>query len=201
MQCGVVVDSYFFPIFKTHHLPNQSQQRKTICCLNIRPAQEKDLKSLADVLVKGFPPISNWLNPILRLGVYEDIKSRLVYNLPYYNCFVAANTCQSNDQEIVGTVEIAYRPISIFGQCMPYISNLTVIPNFRKQGIAHKLLECCEQSVVEWGFKEIWLHVLENNQAAQHLYQKRGYSISKIETDWSNLIFQQPKKILLYKKL
>ena len=193
------MDSYYLTPLNTYKLKNTTQNTKNLGSLTIRSAEEKDLKNLTSVLLRSFHPDSGWFYPILRLGVYEDLKSRLYYKLPYYKCLVAIGG--GLEEAVVGTIEIALRPVSFFGDCLPYISNLAVSETYRRQGVADSLLGRCEQIVQQWGFKEIWLHVLDDNQAAQHLYLKRGYKIEKIEADFRNIIFNQPKKLLLVKKL
>lgn len=195
------MDSYYLTSFKTH----QSQETIPLGALTIRSAQEKDIKGLTSVLLKSFHPTSTWLYPVLRIGVYEDIKGRLNCKLPYYKCLVASGSSKAKNEpaaeEIVGTIEVALRPVYLFGDCLPYVSNLAVSETSRRQGVGYKLLERCEQIVSEWGFKEIWLHVLENNTEAKHLYKKRGYTVSKTDLDWGNIVFNQPRKLLLLKKL
>ena len=192
------MDSYFVTPFTTDQTRYQSNRTLELTSLRIRQAKQEDLNGLTDVLLKSFHPNSTWLHPIFRLGVYEDVKSRLNCKLSYYSCLIASDP--SCDQ-VVGTIELTLRPISLLGKCLPYISNLAVSTDCRRQGVALKLLERCEQIVAHWGFREIWLHVLEDNLTAQHLYRKKGYTTFKIETDLGNLIFKKPKKILLLKKL
>lgn len=199
------MDSYFLTPLNTYQVKQQPQNTPNLGSLIIRSAEEKDLRSLTNVLLKSFHPSSTWFYPILRLGVYEDLKSRLHCKLPYHKCLVATgsskldNYCAS--EGVIGTVEVSLRPITFFGECLPYISNLAVSETYRRQGVGDHLLGNCEQIVSSWGFKEIWLHVLDNNQSAQHLYRKRGYTISKIELDLGHLIFNQPRKLLLLKRL
>ncbi len=199
------MDSYFITPLNTYQLKHQPQNKPSLGSLIIRSAEEKDLRGLTNVLLKSFHPSSTWFYPVLRLGVYEDIKSRLNCQLPYYKCLVATGNIKLEkdfpEVEVVGTIEVSLRPITMFGACLPYISNLAVSATYRRQGVADRLLGRCEQIVSEWGFKEIWLHVLDNNQSAQHLYRKRGYTVSKVELDWGHLILNQPRKLLLLKRL
>ena len=192
------MESYFVNPFTTQEKQYQPTRTIELDSLNIRCAQESDLSKLTDVLLESFHPNSGWFYPLLRLGVYEDVKSRLNCQLSYYNCLIASDP---SPYEIIGTIELTLRPISLLGKCLPYISNLAVSNDCRRQGVAYKLLEHCEKIVKLWGFREIWLHVLEDNLAAQHLYHKKGYSTFKIDSDLAYFIFRKPRKLLLQKKL
>lgn len=64
----------------------------------------------------------------------------------------------------------------------PLMSNLAVGRDFRRKGIAEKLVAEVERMVrYEWGYNECYLYVEERNKAAVRLYQKLGYK--KIWTD------------------
>lgn len=148
-----------------------------------------------------------WLYPILRLGIYEDLHSRLRSDSPYYFCLVAmaaASKVNSYPEEIVGTVEIALRSPSYWHKDnyqYPYISNLAVSKIWRRHGLAQKLLLGCEEAAREWGFRHIYLHVLENNNQARKLYLKAGYTIHKVEPNYSFFWLGTPKRLFLQKQL
>lgn len=173
----------------------------------IRVAQIDDLKYIAEILTLSFHPSEGllaWLNPLLKLGIYEDLRSRLRSASPHYVCLVA---CQEIEEtagkrsEILGTVEVSLRCEWLGTAHLAYISNLAVTPKHRRRGIAEKLLQKCEQVAFEWGFEEIFLHVLEDNHSAKQLYLKNGYHIQKIEFTLSSWLFKSPKRLLLNKKL
>jgi len=104
---------------------------------------------------------------------------------------------------IVGTVEVSVKrsPFSFFSPDYVYISNLATHPYYRRQGVAQHLLEACELFAKRWGFREIYLHVLENNDRARCLYQKLGYTIKQSESGLSTWLMGQPKQLLLVKSL
>jgi ribosomal-protein-alanine N-acetyltransferase len=67
---------------------------------------------------------------------------------------------------------------------MPFghILTIDVAPEYRRKGIAQKLLREIEDILRERGIKECRLEVRENNTAALKLYQKLGYTkIGKLE--------------------
>jgi GNAT superfamily N-acetyltransferase len=91
----------------------------------IRSATLADSSALATLLSQSFPlvPIGwEWLLPLVRLGIYEDIRQRLRASAPVapffpgtqlrsdYACWVAVA-----DRKIVGTAEISWKPNGLWG--------------------------------------------------------------------------------------
>jgi ribosomal protein S18 acetylase RimI-like enzyme len=177
---------------------DKNQPVEEIDPFKVRIAQPKDLKGLVEVLSRSFylsQPTVPGLQPLFKLGMTEDMRGRLRSGKPNYRCLVA---CQG--ETIVGTVELGLRN-QMMAKQIPYISNLAVIPEYRRKGIARKLLLKCEQISWEWGFEELSLHVLDNNLAGQQLYLKNGYKLQKIEYSLSSWLFHQPKRLLMFKRI
>jgi [ribosomal protein S18]-alanine N-acetyltransferase len=57
-----------------------------------------------------------------------------------------------------------------------YIQTIEVLPQFRRMGVAGELMRRLEDSASEAGARLIWLHVDAENAAAQHLYERHGYT-------------------------
>jgi ribosomal-protein-alanine N-acetyltransferase len=55
------------------------------------------------------------------------------------------------------------------------IINIAVLPEFRKQGIGHKLFETILAKGVESGCRECWLEVRESNETARRFYEKLNF--------------------------
>lgn len=205
--------AYFFALLKVDFcisplFPERptSSSARTDSRLVVRSARPKDLEAVAEVLTKSFHPpqgLLGWMYPFLKLGICEDLRSRLHSNTPYYACLVASlpATSIAQQQEVVGTVEIALRSSWSTNAQHLYISNLAVKTSYRRQGIAQKLLLKCEQVALEWGFQELSLHVLENNIQAKQLYSKNGYRQSQMETSLWDCLFKRPKRVLLSKRV
>lgn len=161
---------------------------------------------LAEILTESFHAhegIVEWFYPVLRLGIYEDLKNRLRTTPDRYVCLVA-EVVSSQGQDLVGTVEMAVRchpPWQSTNDQYPYLSNLAVDPDFRRQGVAQQLLSNCEQVALEWGFSDLYLHVLENNHPARQLYLKAGYRLHRVEWHWTSWFFGQPRRLFLHKQL
>ncbi len=184
--------------------------------LQIRAAQLEDASAIAEILADSFHSkegMLGWAYPLLRLGICEDVQNRLRAGAPYHVCLVAVNgqaigmagkLCSSKET-LAGTLEVSVRPSSVpWGNKYlryPYLSNLAVRQCDRRRGIAVQLLLSCERVVLEWGFHDIYLHVLENNYQARQLYFKLGYQLHQIDAKWSDRIFGKPQQILLHKYL
>jgi GNAT superfamily N-acetyltransferase len=175
--------------------------------LVIRPAMVEDAQSLADVLTYSFHPHSGLRGlviPLLRLGIYEDLQHRLLNPKPQHVCFVACLSVRGGASMVVGTVEMSVRYVrsrAIAPIKIPYISNLAVDPEYRRLGIARKLLERCDVQIKRWHYDSIVLHVMENNQAAKRLYLQCGYEIQHADQTVSSWLFKQPRRLFLQKNL
>ncbi|HAZ43233.1 MAG TPA: GNAT family N-acetyltransferase [Cyanobacteria bacterium UBA11369] len=185
-------------------------QSRSASQFHIRGATPKDLTALAEILADSFHSrtgINGWIYPVLRLGIYEDIRNRLNKASPHYVCLVAvvSPTSRPNTWDYpAGTVEMSLRskyPWPLDSSQYPYLSNLAVHQDCRRQGAAKQLLLKCESIALTWGFQDLYLHVLENNHKAQSLYFKLGYRLHESDRSWGSLLLGQPRRLLLHKRL
>ncbi|YAG12342.1 GCN5 family acetyltransferase [Nostoc sp. DSM 114161] len=173
----------------------------------IRMATPADLVSVAQIIAESFHSqkgIWGWTFPLLRLGIYEDLRHRIVSPAPRHVCLVALDYTTSAACNLVGTVELGVRYSDSWSQVglgFPYLSNLAVHPNYRRYGVASGLLNRCEKISQEWGFKDLYLHVLENNHQARQLYFKLGYRVHKVESNWNTFLLRRSSQMLLHKDL
>lgn len=176
----------------------------------VRPADPGDLHQLADILVSSFygaPGWQSWVYPLLRIGIYEDLKQRFRHAPPHYVCLagvsVSESSVSSHADWIVGTVELApkrHHPWQkgLVGQL--YLSNLAVRSAYRRTGVARQLLRACERIAHAGGFSELYLHVMEDNRAARQLYDQAGYELEQAEINLFTLL-GQPRRLRLRKAL
>lgn len=178
----------------------------------VRTIRQPDLFYLAEILASSFHSQDGtfgWLYPVLRVGIYEDLRSRLYAPKRHYACLVAVlpdrKTGDSGgDDRLIGTVEISLRRHSLNPFCGSrylYISNLAVQDGFRRQGVAKHLLKTCERIALDWGFPDLYLHVLENNHRARRLYWKAGYRLKSVDTNPVGWLLGKPRQLLLRKHL
>lgn len=178
----------------------------------IRAARGSDIEALAEILASSFHSregIGKLFYPILKATIREDLRGRLQNGGIYYRCLVAVSTTASpalgtSPEEVLGTLEIGLKPqFSLpwyyWFRLYPYISNVAIAHSHRRQGIALALLKACEPIARQWGYQDLYLHVLENNQAARGLYEKAGFQISQTEINLPSLLLGQPRQLLLHK--
>ena len=176
----------------------------------IRSAQRKDLPQIVTVLLASFYPgaqATQWLYWLMRVGIKEDIKTRLKTPANQYACLVAlvldADTAQSTG-DIVGTAEISQRPCEawqVFPPKRAYLSNLAIDPGYRRRGVANQLLSTCETIALSWRYHRIYLHVMANNSAAQALYSQAGYQPCEVSNPVLSKLGLRPERLLLSKQL
>lgn len=182
-------------------------------CL-IRAAQTEDLTVIAEILADSFHSqggIFGWAYPLLRLGIYEDLRNRLRSNSPHQICLVAARATEtatagisSDANELVGTIEMGVRstdPLARERCQYLYLSNLAVRAVSRRRGVAGELLLNCERVALTWGFQDLYLHVLENNHQARQLYFKLGYRLHQVNLNWNAWLLRRPRQLFLHKHL
>ena len=174
--------------------------------LMIYPAAIKDTRGLGEILARSFydfPDYLKWIYPLLQFTISEDLRYRLRIASPAYCCLVASTVKHHKAPTIVGTAEITLKSPGLWfdDTQYPYISNLAVKENYRRQGIGSKILRQCEQIALDWGYQEIRLHVLNSNDSARQLYDYNGYQICEVESAWKQFCFDNSTRLLLKKQL
>lgn len=194
---------FFHP---SHQEPVTAAADKASCQFQIRAATPADLTDVAQIITESFHSqngIWGWAFPLLRLGVYEDLRHRLATSAPHHVCLVAVDTTESANN-LVGTVELGVRfgdSWNHVGRSFPYLSNLAVHPKYRRRGAARELLKACENVALSWKFPDLYLHVLENNHQARQLYFQAGYQVNNVESNWNTFFFKGSRQIFLHKHL
>lgn len=146
-----------------------------------------------------------WLTPILRLGIYEDLRRRLSPTSADYIFLIAVLPSRksiSTCSQVAGTVEITLRSTNSLlfpSSHYPYLANLAVRSEYRRQGIAENLLRVSEEMLQSRGFQDLYLHVLEDNHPARNLYFKAGYRLKKADPLWYCWLLRRPRRLLLHK--
>ncbi|MGB3766734.1 MAG: GNAT family N-acetyltransferase [Phormidesmis sp.] len=186
--------------------------KKKPASVRIRAARLEDLPQIAAVLLGSFYPkieATHWLYWLMRIGIREDIRTRLKTHSSQYACLVAAKVSLTDSKQmsagaVVGTIEIAQRPCEtwrLFPPRRAYLSNLAVDPTYRRQGAAKQLLHTCERVALQWGFHHTYLHVMADNQAAQALYAQAGYQPFEVSNPIMAGLGLRPERLLLSKRL
>lgn len=58
-----------------------------------------------------------------------------------------------------------------------WVWDLSVMPNYRKQGLGRELMDHARERAISRGCLEMWLLVAEENEEAQRLYSKLGMKL------------------------
>ncbi|WP_373541556.1 GNAT family N-acetyltransferase [Chamaesiphon sp.] len=183
--------------------------------IEIRAVREDEIHCVADIITRSFHFDRGWMawfTPLFKLGIAEDLRHRLRSNVPSTNpnkiqqqvCSIAVYTDRDSTQ-VIGTIEVGVRTSHNYRQPTPhryvYISNLAVSRDFRRRGIAQGLLENCEQLTRSWGYSELHLHVMGDNERGRNLYEKLGYELVSSELVWSIFPWHRPERLFLCKQL
>jgi ribosomal protein S18 acetylase RimI-like enzyme len=188
----------------------------------IRRASPDDLPQLTDLLSRSFYNRSGWLAwayPLVKLGIQEDLKQRLQAQKTNYMCLTAIDTAphltsadwqvegqpgSTQSEMVAGTLELSERqswPWQALSPKYIYLSNLAVRPDLRRRGIALALLAHAERLALTWDFKDLYLHVMEDNVQARGLYRKAGFRLCQTEETPYSWLGLQAKRLLLHKSL
>lgn len=168
--------------------------------LRIEPAKPDVLSKVAEVMSQVFNPpagVQGIFFPLYKLTVSADLHKRLRSDPSHYCCLGAWF-----HQELVGALELSLRHLRGVPQpgIQPYVSNLAVLPQWRRRGIAQRLLRGAEAVALTWGYQALHLHVLESNSAARRLYDKLDYRVLHVSCDlWQWL--GASRQLLLYRRL
>jgi ribosomal protein S18 acetylase RimI-like enzyme len=191
------------------------QAHQKISLFHIRSAQLKDVACLSDILTTSFycdrsgelAYLKQWFQPFIRWGISLDLHNRLIDDSPRYACLVA--TQLDRPTRAIATVEMGLRTVPRTSHTIsllnwqapqyPYLFNLAVHPQWRRQGVAIQLLSAAESMAQRWGFQHLYLHVLENNSPARQLYQQYGYQFYRVEPGLRFWLMANPRRLLLRK--
>jgi ribosomal protein S18 acetylase RimI-like enzyme len=182
--------------------------------IEIRPVKEDEINSVADIITRSFHFDRGWMawfTPLFKLGIAEDLRNRLrtrvptsIYAKPQQQVCSIAVYFEQEQSSVVGTVEVGVRTIERYRQQhhrYVYLSNLAVSRDFRRRGIAQELIENCERLTIGWGYTELHLHVMGDNERGRNLYQKLGYEIVSSDSVWSIIPWHRPERLFLRKQL
>ncbi|WP_242072054.1 GNAT family N-acetyltransferase [Nostoc sp. FACHB-110] len=201
----LTLTSWFFDSY--HQQPITSATNQAAKQFHIRAATPADLTGISQIIAESFHSQTGfwgWAFPLLRLGIYEDFRQRLSSSAPHHICLVAVDTSTPGVNNVVGTVELGLRFHDSWkqsGKSFPYLSNLAVAHKYRRHGVASKLLTSCEDICREWGYQDLYLHVLEDNHQARQLYCKLGYRMHKVDYNWNLFFIKSPRQLFLHKHL
>jgi len=142
----------------------------------VRNCKYAELAVVADIIMASFYQTS--ASPFKSLYRIAEL-NRLQQNFPYNDAdrhVMLVATC-SNTKEVVAFCDLDARPPTRpTDPPRPYLSDLAVIPAFRRRGIAKLMVETSE-GIAQTDMKKegMYIKVEENNVAAVQMYDKLGY--------------------------
>ena len=179
----------------------------------IRDCQYKELKQVAALVVASFYDkkktnlMTRKLYQIAEMNRlqqnYAYPESRTVHRMLIVEATPIVAVKDDDDENNIGRTAAAATNTEIVGFCdvdarpcatklklpRPYLSDLAVDPNHRRQGLARRLVEESEKFILEMNndnnakqFDELWIRVAENNEAAIGLYK---YQLGYTKANWS----------------
>ena len=131
--------------------------------VTIRPMTLEDIQTVHQIDVRSFN--LPWPERSYRFELTENPASR---------CWVAEVTTPERQKQIAG--------MTVLWQIIDeaHIGTLAVDPNFRRQGIAKRMLARVLREASGEGIQKVFLEVRRNNSAAQLLYESFGFQVSSI---------------------
>lgn len=75
----------------------------------------------------------------------------------------------------MASVDVSLRPARGFQPYRLWVKNMYVAPDFRRRGVARRLLDAIAAHARRVGVNYIFLEVLADNVAAQRLYEEYGF--------------------------
>lgn len=126
--------------------------------IRFRDATSADLASLVRLDSVCFSPRTRYSTDVMRFFAFHR-HSRTIIAM--------------DEQERIAAFIIVHLLRSGIGE----VVTIDVEPNYRRQGIAQKLMERGEQWLRQQGARGIFLEVDEGNRAAIALYRKFGYQV------------------------
>jgi|ERR1035437_220606 ribosomal protein S18 acetylase RimI-like enzyme len=91
-----------------------------------------------------------------------------------------------NETKLIGLIASYFNDSN---QSNGFISNVSVLTDFSKTGIASKLLELCKKYALKNNFRSITLNVDCKNISAHNLYLKNGFKIINSMNNFNILVY------------
>jgi ribosomal protein S18 acetylase RimI-like enzyme len=199
------VDSSFY-LSNPPVVLNEKFTTGTVGTVTVRTLEQADIIQAANVIGDSFQigaAFGRWLMPLFKLGIREDLYSRWREQDPQRAVALVA-TINRSKSKVVGTIEVTNRGTlyhASLAKRYAYIANLAVDDGYRSLGIGRQLINQCESIASQWGFGYIYLHVMAENPAANHLYTKLGFEVLCSDRTWHLLPWKRSSRLFLRKAL
>lgn len=128
--------------------------------IHIRPMQEADLPQVLEIDRRSFS--IPWPERAFHYELFENPGSML---------WVAETPVSEEAHKIIGMIVVWL----IIDEA--HIATIAVCPEYRRQGVASRLLTEALKKVIQQGFTVATLEVRAHNHAAQNLYARFGFRV------------------------
>ena len=133
----------------------------------IRRGLFKDLRCVADLMMDAFYSEKSIMFHYHRMLELDRVQNNFPYDSSKHEYYVAC----SPDGKVIGFVDIDARPSARKdAPPRPYLSDLAVSSEWRRKGIASRLVEQCEARARSMGKSKMYLRVEQKNDAALQMY-------------------------------
>lgn len=152
----------------------------------IRNATPKDLKSASYILTKAFFSFNIFTTPFEWLNIYLSLQDNVLETNNQYYMLVAIQRHPSQLKEkesVIGICEVDDRKtVNLDPAPRPYICNLAIGTERRRQGIGKAFISICEHKAQhEWQKDFLYLRVRRKNNVALDMYYGLGYVLEDTE--------------------
>lgn len=147
--------------------------------ISIQGCEYSELKSVSEILFQSFYDEKTQRGPWKQIYKLAEL-NRLQQNFPYQDTDMHQMLVAVEDESdmVVGFADIDARPCKTKLKLpRPYLSDLCIHPDFRRRGIAHRLVQACEEFICQIPKQELWIRVKEENVAAINMYKNLEYSL------------------------
>jgi len=133
----------------------------------IRKGLFRDLRCVADLMMDAFYAEKSMMYHYHRMLELDRVQNNFPYDSSKHEYYVAC--CP--DGKVIGFVDIDARPSARKdAPPRPYLSDLAVSSEWRRKGIASRLVEQCEARARQMGKRKMYLRVEQKNDAALRMY-------------------------------
>ncbi|AGY82177.1 ribosomal protein S18-alanine N-acetyltransferase [Carnobacterium inhibens] len=145
-------------------------------------------------LEKDFVQLSDGSFLTVSIGSESDISGilkieSLCYNgkIPW-NEYALQHEIKNNNRAIYLIVRQSTKPVGFIAAWLveeeAHITNVAVIPNYQKQGIATFMITELQKIALQEGIQKVSLEVRVSNKKAQSLYRTMGFENGKIKENY-----------------
>ncbi|KAG7348823.1 acyl-CoA N-acyltransferase [Nitzschia inconspicua] len=189
-------------------LSSSTEQSSRKPTFTIRQCEYSELSQVADIMMDSFYTESGIWKRLYQLAELNRLQQNFAYpDTVDQHQMLVVELAQDDDDDkdnntpiIVGFCDIDARPLPVdFATQLPrpYLSDLCISPNYRRQGLAKALVQEAERFCIHTlDSKVLWIRVQEANPVAMAMYQQLGYTVTSKDVDAASKKAFENKEII-----